>query len=275
MGTRLLTDCREITPAMAAELLQRNKNNRPLREKVVDRYAADMLAGGWKVTGEAIKIDRNGNLADGQHRLSAVIRSGVTILSVIIFDVEPDSRPYMDGGIPRTRADQLTMLGYKNAHRTSTLCRLLYSWEEGRSLGTHPSRSPSLAEIEAVYGRWAAIPNGLSLSWQCSRHGGGIAPSALALFFTLAYTVSPDSTSDFAVHLSTGAGLDIGHPVLHLRNHLASQLARGVKVKRHQHVAWLTQAWMALRQNRKRKRYSRCAPLATFPGLVKRTEQLA
>lgn len=65
-----------ITPVKAAEYLALNKNNRKLNEATVERYVNMMSKGEWIMNGEPICFDRYGNLVNGQHRLTAIIRFG-------------------------------------------------------------------------------------------------------------------------------------------------------------------------------------------------------
>jgi hypothetical protein len=67
-----------VTPEYAAALLQRNANNRNLRSTVVDHYAEQMKRNEWKATHQAIAVGADGNVIDGQHRLSAIVKSGLS-----------------------------------------------------------------------------------------------------------------------------------------------------------------------------------------------------
>lgn len=97
---------RIITPAEAEELLTRNFNNRPLRKSVVTRYANDMRSGSWN--SEAINpicIDSHGKLIQGQHRLQAIVDSGVPIKLHIQKNVSETAYLSMDTGAPRSFLD--------------------------------------------------------------------------------------------------------------------------------------------------------------------------
>lgn len=73
----------DITPEIAARLLQKNPHNRKITSGGVKKWAESMMAQRWKVA-QPILIDRNGNLLDGQHRLTAVIKTGMTIKMLVI-----------------------------------------------------------------------------------------------------------------------------------------------------------------------------------------------
>ena len=70
-----------ITPKIAEQYLAKNSNNYSrLYKATVDQYAYEMLNGEWIFNGEAIKFNKSGKLVDGQHRLSAIVKSDVPYL---------------------------------------------------------------------------------------------------------------------------------------------------------------------------------------------------
>ena len=84
-----------INPKIAADYLKRNtKNYRKLSRPVVNRYADDMKAGRWELNGEAIVFDENGFLKNGQHRLAAIVLSGVTVEMTVIRGVDEEVEAY-------------------------------------------------------------------------------------------------------------------------------------------------------------------------------------
>lgn len=74
------THAREtITPEVAAEFLKFNTRSRPINQERVDRYCKLMQDGLWKTERGSIKLFGNGEIADGQHRLSAIVKCGITL----------------------------------------------------------------------------------------------------------------------------------------------------------------------------------------------------
>jgi hypothetical protein len=70
----------KINPQGAEFLLIKNTINRKLRPSIVRDFARQMRLNLWREnTGEAIKITSNGHLLDGQHRLTALVKAGVTL----------------------------------------------------------------------------------------------------------------------------------------------------------------------------------------------------
>ena len=78
-----------ITPKLAEEYLTRNTNNyRKINHAYVKNYAEDMKEGKWEETAEPISFSPSGVLLNGQHRLAAIIKSGVSVNMVVARDVD-------------------------------------------------------------------------------------------------------------------------------------------------------------------------------------------
>lgn len=89
----LTMEVESITPKKAKEYMRKNINNprgKHLSRSHVKELADDMAAGLWQLNAEAIVFDEDGFLKNGQHRLAAVILSGVTIETVVIRGVSRD-----------------------------------------------------------------------------------------------------------------------------------------------------------------------------------------
>jgi hypothetical protein len=96
-----------ISPEVARQLLDRNvEENRNLRVRHVQYLTAAMKEGRWHPTGDAICLrDGDGALMNGQHRLTAVIKSGCTVEMLIAEDVTPEAFRVMDRGALRSVSD--------------------------------------------------------------------------------------------------------------------------------------------------------------------------
>ena len=94
-----------ITPDIAKKyLLSNTDKNRNLMENYVNFLADCMLRGEWMLTGQGIGFDVNGRLINGQHRLHACVRSGVSITIEVTRNLDPVSFRVMDAGHNRTLA---------------------------------------------------------------------------------------------------------------------------------------------------------------------------
>ncbi|HTW89731.1 MAG TPA: hypothetical protein VMD75_17165 [Candidatus Binataceae bacterium] len=74
-----------VTPEKAREFMRLSKNRRPVQPHSVSEYASIMQAGKWEDTGmQPVVFDKHGALINGQHRMLAIIRSGVAVRLHII-----------------------------------------------------------------------------------------------------------------------------------------------------------------------------------------------
>lgn len=106
----------DITPDFALELLKRlHPNQRRLRADHVDNIARAMLAGLFLWNGETYKLDRDLRVVDGQHRLAAIAKSGVTHRGALIVTLNASNAIVtIDQGRPRTLNDVMTVSGKKD-----------------------------------------------------------------------------------------------------------------------------------------------------------------
>lgn len=116
----------KITPSRAVMFLEKNfETNRKISESNVLKLATSMVNDDWKQNiGDTIKISKDGRLIDGQHRMTAVIKSNKTVSMYIAYDVDNDSHLYIDTNKSRTNGDILQIGGVKNATKVSVAIRI-------------------------------------------------------------------------------------------------------------------------------------------------------
>lgn len=110
METRIVT----ITPAMAAEWLEGNTNNRNLSEQTVSLYVRAMLSGEWRTTHQGIALYNDGTVADGQHRLHAIVKSNTSQQMLVTFGVQREDAYGIDAHRPRSNIDIVRIGGEAN-----------------------------------------------------------------------------------------------------------------------------------------------------------------
>ena len=126
-----------ITPEIAKRMLDTSTGNPRFGVKsprqydmvAVKRLAAYMREGKWKLNGEAIIFNENGELVDGHHRLAAVIESGCTIQQYVTYGVDKDIHLFDIGGKGQRRdyqvmRDELGMRPKLASTRTQALATL-------------------------------------------------------------------------------------------------------------------------------------------------------
>jgi hypothetical protein len=141
MKTKLKT----ISPKQAKELLKKNIRNRSISSATVKKYTILMKKKAWMVTGDSIKISADGNLMDGQHRLLAVVASGVPLQTVIVEGVEDMAFRVLDSGYSRDARHIVDSFGIPHPKTAATAIRILkafYTCSEMRSVKSVKEAAP-------------------------------------------------------------------------------------------------------------------------------------
>ena len=120
-----------VTPEVATHYLRANIINRKLRPAVVKRYEEEMRQNSWTLTSDAIAFDEDGNLIQGQHRLNAVVKTGLAQVFWVARNMPNDSRQNLDSGSRRELHDRLTIAGHKISRTVGSTCLMLISpWQD-------------------------------------------------------------------------------------------------------------------------------------------------
>lgn len=100
-----------VNPVVAQQYLDTQKENRALYESRVERYATAMRLNHWVENGDSIRFNVRGELVDGQHRLRAIIVSGVTLRVLVVRGLPIEAQATIDSGKSRTLADFFKITG--------------------------------------------------------------------------------------------------------------------------------------------------------------------
>lgn len=113
-----------ITPDIAEKMLTTNISNRD-----INRFSAVMTAlenNEWELNGATIIFDESGILIDGQHRLTACVRTGKPICTIVVRGISHNTQVTMDTGISRKLRDYTKMRGFKNYSTVASVGLALY-----------------------------------------------------------------------------------------------------------------------------------------------------
>lgn len=129
MKTNASADIITVTPEMAAEwLTERWGEQRNIRTRHVRRLAADMEAGRFRISPDAI-LRIKGKLANGQHRLAAVVQAGKPMPFLVMDSKDEELYKVIDAGLHRTVADGLIGMSYAKA--AASIARWVQAYELG------------------------------------------------------------------------------------------------------------------------------------------------
>jgi hypothetical protein len=239
-----------ITPAVAEEMLKANVHNRDCRKRHVAMLAGAMTRGEWVPNGDAIKFSTEGVLLDGQHRLRAVMESGVHITIPVVRGLPSEAQITMDTHAKRKLSDILKLNGEPNYLTLAGALGVLWQYENGglRAYNT----KPTFAQLLQTLDKNADIRDSVRVG---QRVGGTLkfSPSVASVAHWALIRIDADDAVFFFDRLIDGANLAENDPIRRVREvFLQNAMARAKFPSTHM-FALLIKAWNAYRQGRSMK----------------------
>jgi hypothetical protein len=136
----------DVSPIIAGEILAGNTENRNLRPVYVKQLAEAMERGEWVLNGEPVQISKDGLLLNGQHRLKAVVESGVTVQMVVIRGLSVSARRTMDMGTRRNLSDVLALHGKIDTTNLAAVLGLLHRYRIGARVDFSSRTAPTVPQ---------------------------------------------------------------------------------------------------------------------------------
>jgi hypothetical protein len=226
-----------VTPESAAQWLATNGRNRPIRARHVARLAAAMTRGEWRLNGETIKIGVDGSLLDGQHRLLAIIASGVAVELTVAVDVDPAVFPTIDTGVKRQARDVLAIAGESSCVSLSAAAALCLRFPDMRTYT--PNIDVSHASVLAFVRNHPQLEE--SVAFFATQRAKRLVGSAGIALHYLFRREDRDAADVFFLDLIDGANLQRNQSVFLLRNRLLDQ--RRSRLREMLKLALFIKAW--------------------------------
>lgn len=238
-----------VSPEMAARLLERNSDNRPVRWKgatrCVEAYAKAMQRGEWMLNGEAIIVASDGNLNDGQHRLNAVVAAQVPVPMVVQFGVERDSRHTLDQGIARTPGHILAMQGERSTNQLASALHFLWCYETDQSFHNRFTPEQMINVLDAHPGLRDFISFGARLGGEFRVSSGYMAGAAYVCSL-----VNAEVTQELLEAAIDGLNLHEGSPVILLRKRFQGHVSKRDRLTNIEQTALFIKVFNALLHRR-------------------------
>jgi hypothetical protein len=238
-----------ITPAEAEALLKANTRNRNISERAVNDLARAMTNGEWTLNGEAVKIAEDGTVLDGQHRLEGCVKSGVAIEVLLVTGLPVQAQDTMDLGRKRTTADAWKIHGETNVNVLAAVARKAWMWDMGNIKFT-PHNAPTPGELRQYLEDNSSLRRSAEIGTRVNGHFRPASATVTGVAHHLFHRIDPGVAAEFFAQLETGAKLDIGYPVLTLRDRLMRDRASMKKPPFYVNVAYFIRSWNAVREGR-------------------------
>jgi hypothetical protein len=239
--TRVIT----LTPELAKQYLEKAGPNRKTSERHIQRLARDMKAGAWQLNGETIKVDTNGEVLDGQHRLWAVLISETPIQTFITEGLDPTTMTSIDTGRNRSFANVLQISGTgPGATTLAAALRMWWLYENDMLHAGSTMFQPSHADLQDVLNRHPTLPQRVE-EYQSSTARKLGAPAALVFVYSGAYEIDPEKAQAWFNAVASGAGLDEANPAFRLRERLLMQRVKPGRQRAYETAGIVIKSWNA------------------------------
>lgn len=237
----------EITPSVAAEMLARNHHNRSIRRSRVVLFAGAMARGEWRMSNDALAFDTEGKLLNGQHRLRAVVQSGVTIEALVMMGLPSATQETMDTGAKRTAGDMLKLRGYTNVNNLAATTRLVLVYRLEQRINPKRGNELTVPQILAFVEDHAGLTEAVNIGKRVRGQLAG-SPSMWAAVYYLASEVDPADAAMFFDRLIVGTAPVDGEPIHQLRKAVLADAVRSRRADSTTMAAWAIKAFNAWRR---------------------------
>jgi hypothetical protein len=244
-----------ITPEKAANWLKyKNNRNRKLSKFHVSFLAKQIKAGKWMQNGESIKFDKDGNLLDGQHRLSACVAANAPIVTLVTTGLSKESFTTIDTGKKRHAGDVLSIHDIKNPNNVSGASRYVLNYKSGTYSKNNSSNNPTNQDVlEFVKNTNISkvVEDALSIYRKSARN---LTVKMIAgLMFIFLETSSQDDVRIFFEKVCIGLGLSDSEPEFALKRVLDKDKIAKRKMTQREKSALIIKAWNASKKGKKVK----------------------
>lgn len=213
-----------VTPELAAEWLTRNKRNRILQVRAVKALVDAIKSGEWRMTHQGIAFGSDGNLYDGQHRLTAIVEAGVAVSMLVTRGLDHTALDAIDTGHSRKAHDVLSIADgiHIDHHKRAILIAASELVHRGTINGVRLR-----ADVQTLRSAMQEHGDDMDAVIAVAGISGRLKNAAVIAPLVITHRTLPSETIAFAECFASGAEMAAGHPALALRNFVLVQHPKG------------------------------------------------
>lgn len=215
--SEVITFTQLITPDLAKGYLAKNTHNRNVQQSHVQALADAMRKGRWQITHQGIAFSEDGVLLDGQHRLLAVVESGVSVSMQVTMGLSSEALFGIDTNKVRTVAQNVQLQGYKYAKAVTAWTNVVKVLLLG---GTE--RTWNTEDVLRIYDESTEI-----IQMAVSIPGLAQQPASIGAAYLFAAPKNPQRIHQFFSAVLSGVGLGANSPELSAHQYYFSSNKRG------------------------------------------------
>lgn len=251
-----------ITKDTAAHWLTKNDSNRKADNARIAYYTRQMNDEIWLQDGAPIRFSGDyERLLDGQHRLTAFIKSDLDTLEVVVItELQPEAFYVMDMIKPRTPADALHIQGYVNTTDLATTVKIAFylkkgvvSISSGGVLGNGGKHKITPIETAKFISENPKIIDAVRLGQNWYKRSGILRRTQYAAFYFVFAEKDEAAAFAFFDQLSSGLNLTENSPIYQLRRKLEQDKVSAAKLVGKMRQAIIITCWNAYRRGAEMK----------------------
>lgn len=230
-----------VTPEKARLWLRNNRRNRRMRPSQIARLADHMRKRRFVPSNDSICFAEDGLLLNGQHRLIAIVETGIEQEMLVQYGLPLEAFQWLDAQARRSLADHLNLLGVDYYEHKATIARRLASYAKSRGLNDSVVRtgnngspgSPVFVDMEDqldVALQYGPVADAAKMMASANSKTKLVSATSVGFVYSL-FAPWWSGTDDFVEKVVTGYGLERGDPAAVFRT-LAEKNAAKMKHQR-------------------------------------------
>lgn len=249
-----------INPKTAAEWLE-NKwdEQRPIMPNHVLRLASEIKSGKFRLTSDAVVLLK-GRLANGQHRLSAIVQAGKSAQFIVMRSNDDELYKVIDCGMKRTVADVLGLMPYSKAIASAARLVLTYDrsllGRSGENFNGEKNQVTRSQILEYIYANQAKLTEESAFTYHHYPKSRILGTTVATAFLHIASRKFPEQAKAFIEHVYTGEAADAS---IDFRDRMIRQMGTKSRLRQAYVFALLIKAWKSYKNG-------------TRPGTLKMAE---
>ncbi|MDO9141467.1 MAG: hypothetical protein Q7U38_14205 [Methylobacter sp.] len=242
-----------ITPDRARQLLALNTRNRPLVKANLNKLIDEINKGLYKFNGDSIKVSKSNVILDGQHRLMAIVHTGIAIKTVVITGLDDDVFDTIDQGTARTLGALIGMDKVDNYNICAAIIPLLMIYDESGLPTTNGRRSSKPIMLKYFNENKNEIVASARAARSHSTMSRWLTPAYVGFLHVILSRVDNELCADFFTKIETGVGMDDNSPEFLLREKLIKIISSVKKESMLHRTAYVIIAWNYMREGKRPK----------------------
>ena len=248
------SELRLITKSIAEQMLKRNFNNRRITDSHVEFLSQQMIKGQWLFDGQPIRFTTDGRLLDGQHRLSAVVKSDTSQQFLIVTGIESNAFKVMDTGRVRNAGDVLSIEGVSSYTNVAATIKSILNHKSGLNSKGGESHKTTNTDILNFFNDNKSIEQMVVDNTKLYISFNRVLP--LSIISSMMFLMNEKNavySESFWKKVCNGTGLEDGSPIKALRDKLINDKLSKTKMTIRDKRAVIIKAWNFYRLDKKIK----------------------